>query len=105
MDVPVRRYSAVSSQMGLNSIPGQPHRITPYGSSSYQLNSSPQKRLVGVWAQCLGKLADAPIVRGNCSPLTSDGSALVMNSNRLMFSVNGTSSLMVFTGNGREHGV
>ena len=106
VDVPVQWYSAVSSRMGLNSIPRQPHRITPYGSSSYQLNSSPQKRLVGVWAQCLGKLADAPVVRGKSSPLTRDDPhVLWMSPSVIVQCYYVHSSHMVSTGNGREHGV
>ena len=37
-----------------------------------RFRSTPWKRLVGCGHSAWGRLADAPIVRGNCSPLTSD---------------------------------
>ena len=53
-----------------------------------------------------GRLADAPIVRGEFVPLTRDDPARSINVNRILFSgISGCSSHMVTTGNGREHGV
>ena len=61
---------------------------------------------MGCGHSALGKLADAPIVRGEFVPLTRDDPARSISVYRILFSgISGYSSHMETTGNGREHGV